>query len=88
MVDQRQQPATRRATRLTPPTARATTERLTRRELDVLRLLAQGWTDAQIAAQLVISRRTVNHHVTAIYSKLGVTSRAAATRAALDGGLL
>jgi predicted ATPase/DNA-binding CsgD family transcriptional regulator/DNA-binding XRE family transcriptional regulator len=63
-------------------------ERLTRRELEVLRLLAQGWSDAQIAGRLVISVRTVNHHVTAIYSKLGVSSRAAATRAALDGRLL
>jgi len=71
-----------------PPTARSGAERLSRRELEVLRLLAQGWSDAQIAAQLVISTRTVNHHVAAIYSKLGVSSRAAATRAALEGNLL
>ena len=63
-------------------------ERLTRRELEVLRLLAQGWSDARIAEQLIISPRTVNHHVTAIYGKLGVSSRAAATRAALERGLL
>lgn len=63
-------------------------ERLTRRELEVLRLLAQGWTDARIADELVISTRTVNHHVTAIYGKLAVSSRAAATRAALERGLL
>jgi predicted ATPase/DNA-binding CsgD family transcriptional regulator/DNA-binding XRE family transcriptional regulator len=63
-------------------------ERLTRRELEVLRLLAQGWTDARIADELVLSTRTVNHHVTAIYGKLAVSSRAAATRAALERGLL
>jgi DNA-binding CsgD family transcriptional regulator len=46
----------------------------------VLRLLAQGLTYAQIAEKLLITRRTVNGHVTSIYSKLGVNGRAAATR--------
>ena len=63
-------------------------ERLTRRELEVLRLLAQGWSDAQIAERLVISARTVNHHVASLYGKLGVTSRAAATRYARERSLL
>jgi DNA-binding NarL/FixJ family response regulator len=54
----------------------------------VLRLLAQGLTDAQIAAQLVISARTVNSHLTAIYCKIQVTTRSAATRYALDHHLL
>jgi DNA-binding CsgD family transcriptional regulator len=57
---------------------------LTAREMDILRLIAQGWTDAQIAEHLVISPRTVNHHTTSLYSKLGVSSRAAATRYALE----
>jgi ATP/maltotriose-dependent transcriptional regulator MalT len=57
---------------------------LTARELEVLRLVAQGLTDAQVADQLVISPRTVNGHLRSIYSKLGVTSRAAATRYTLD----
>ena len=57
---------------------------LTPRELDVLRLLAQGLTSAQIARQLVISLVTVNFHVRSIYSKLGVTSRSAATRYAIE----
>jgi len=57
---------------------------LTAREVEVLRLLAQGWTDAQIAEHLVISVRTVNNHTASLYSKLGVSSRAAATRAALE----
>lgn len=61
---------------------------LTPRELEVLRLLAGGCSDAQIATELVISRRTVSTHLTAIYGKLGVNSRAAATRHALDHKLV
>jgi DNA-binding NarL/FixJ family response regulator len=57
---------------------------LTAREVEVLRLMALGHPYAQIAEQLVISPRTVNAHVTSIFSKLGVTSRAAATRIAVD----
>ena len=57
---------------------------LTAREVEVLRLVAQGLSDAQVAEQLVISSRTVNWHLTSIYSKLGVSSRAAATRYALE----
>ena len=56
---------------------------LTTREVEVLRLLAQGLTDVQIAEQLVISPRTVNAHLRSIYTKLAVTSRTAATRYAL-----
>jgi ATP/maltotriose-dependent transcriptional regulator MalT len=71
---------------LSPPAPKASAfpAGLTARELEVLRLLAQGWTDAQIAEHLVISVRTVNHHTSSLYSKLGVSSRAAATRAALE----
>ncbi len=57
---------------------------LTAREVEVLRLLAQGLTDAQIAEQLVISPRTVNNHLTSIYSKIQVSSRSAATRYAME----
>lgn len=57
---------------------------LTRREIEVLRLLARGLTSVQIASQLVISLSTVNTHVGSIYTKLGVTSRAAATRYAVE----
>ncbi len=57
---------------------------LTAREIEVLRLLAQGMTSAQIAERLVIGVVTVNFHVRSIYSKLGVTSRSAATRYALE----
>ena len=76
--------------RPTPPAESATTypDGLTPREMDVLRLLAQGLTSAQIAERLVIGVVTVNFHVRSIYSKLGATSRAAATRYALEHHLL
>jgi len=61
---------------------------LTTRELEVLRLVAQGWTDAQVAEQLVISRRTVNAHLTSIYRKIQVSSRSAATRYAIERKLV
>ena len=48
---------------------------LTAREVEVLRLVARGLTDAQVAEQLIISPRTVNWHLTSIYSKLQVESR-------------
>ncbi len=60
---------------------------LTAREAEVLRLLAQGLTDGQIADELVVSRRTVHAHLRAIYRKLDVGSRSAATRWALEHGL-
>jgi predicted ATPase/DNA-binding CsgD family transcriptional regulator len=61
---------------------------LTAREVEVLRLVAQGLTDAQIAEQLVISPRTVNNHLTSIYGKIQVASRAAATRYAIEHKLV
>jgi DNA-binding NarL/FixJ family response regulator len=57
---------------------------LTAREVEVLRLVAQGLSDAQVAEQLVISPRTVNSHLTSIYNKLGVDSRTAASRFAVE----
>ena len=57
---------------------------LTAREVEVLRLVAQGFSDRQVAERLVISPRTVNWHLTTIYSKLGVSSRSAATRYAIE----
>jgi ATP/maltotriose-dependent transcriptional regulator MalT len=56
---------------------------LTAREVEVLRLVAQGWTDARIAEELVISTRTVNAHLTSIYRKIRVSSRHAAAHYAL-----
>ena len=60
---------------------------LTAREVEVLRLLSAGLTNAQIAAQLVISPTTVNAHLRSIYPKLAVTSRSAATRFAIEHAL-
>lgn len=60
---------------------------LTAREVEVLRLVADGLSDKGIAEKLVLSPRTVNAHLTSIYSKLAVSSRAAATRFALEHNL-
>jgi DNA-binding CsgD family transcriptional regulator len=57
---------------------------LTAREVEVLRLVAGSLTDVQIAEKLVLSPRTVHAHVSSIYSKLGLTSRSAATRFAME----
>ncbi len=61
---------------------------LTPREVDVLRLLASGMTDAHIAQKLVLSPRTVNTHLRSIYAKLAVSSRSAATRFAVENNLV
>ena len=61
---------------------------LTAREVEVLRLVAQGMTNEQVANQLVISPRTVDTHLTSIYGKIGVSSRSAATRYALEHQLI
>jgi DNA-binding CsgD family transcriptional regulator len=61
---------------------------ITVREVEILRLVAQGLTDVQVAEQLVISPHTVNWHLTSIYSKLGVSSRTAATRFAIEQQLV
>lgn len=71
-----------------PPSPANYPDGLTAREVEVLRLLAQGWTDHQIAERLVISPRTVNKHLTTIYSKIGVPSRSAATRYAIERKLV
>ena len=57
---------------------------LTPREVEVLRLVASGLTDAQVAEELVISPRTVGKHLESIYGKLQLPSRSAATRWAIE----
>jgi DNA-binding CsgD family transcriptional regulator len=57
---------------------------LSRREVEVLRHVADGRTTAEIATQLFISPRTAEHHIQNIYTKIGVSSRAAATRWAIE----
>jgi DNA-binding CsgD family transcriptional regulator len=67
-------------------TTRTNPEQLTARELEVLELVVEGLRDAEIADRLVLSRRTVGHHVSAILGKLGVRTRyEASARAARDG---
>jgi predicted ATPase/DNA-binding CsgD family transcriptional regulator len=61
---------------------------LTPREMDVLRLVAEGLTDAEIAERLDISYRTVSTHLTSIYNKLGINSRVVAVRFAVENKLV
>jgi DNA-binding NarL/FixJ family response regulator len=61
---------------------------VTPRERDVLRLLAEGLTNRQIAGRLVVSEHTVHRHVTNILRKLGLPSRAAAAAYAVQAGLV
>ncbi|MDQ3496972.1 MAG: LuxR C-terminal-related transcriptional regulator, partial [Actinomycetota bacterium] len=61
---------------------------LTRRELEVLRLVAQGLSDKEVATMLVLSRHTVHRHVHSILTKLDRPSRTAATAYAVRHGLL
>jgi DNA-binding NarL/FixJ family response regulator len=76
--------ATRLVTQLRTPEPDA----LSQRELEVLRLIAQGETNAAAAARLFISEATVKTHLLHIYAKLGVNDRAAAVATAYERGLL
>ena len=61
---------------------------LSAREAQVLRLVAAGMTNAEVAKDLFLSSRTVDWHVGSIYRKLGLHSRVEATRFAAEHGLL
>ncbi len=61
---------------------------LTERELEILRLVAEGLTDSQVAQRLYLSPRTVGQHLRSIYRKLGVPSRAAAAKEAAERSLI
>ena len=63
-------------------------EGLTTREVEVLALVAEGLTDAEVAERLVVSIRTVHAHLRSIYRKLDVRTRSAATRYALQHDLV
>jgi len=61
---------------------------LTERQVEVLRLVSRGLSNAEIAERLVLSRRTVEHHVQDIYLKIGVSTRAGAAMFSMQHGLL
>ena len=64
------------------------TAELSAREVEVLGLVAEGLTDRQVAERLYLSPRTVGRHLRSIYNKLGVSSRAAAVKQALERDLI
>ncbi len=70
------------------PRRKKSTLDLSQREVEVLRLLARGLSNRQIAGELFISVKTVGHHVQHIYTKCGVSTRAGATLFALQNNLL
>jgi two-component system response regulator NreC len=73
---------------LTPPESPAVTDDLTERELEVLHLIALGYTNSEIAAELCLSVRTVESHRGHIQAKTGRSTRAELVAYALDAGLL
>jgi DNA-binding NarL/FixJ family response regulator len=75
-------PARRRTATLANPAG------LTARQTEVLRLLVEGMTNAELAQRLYLSIKTVDHHVSAILTKLDVSNRRAAVRKARDLGIL
>jgi HD-GYP domain-containing protein (c-di-GMP phosphodiesterase class II) len=70
------------------PVRRSRPADLTERQVEVLRLVSRGLSNAEIAERLVLSRRTVEHHVQDIYLKIGVSTRAGAAMFAMQHGLL
>lgn len=77
-----------RSSSQTPASPQSYPDGLTAREVEVLRVVAQGLTNEQVAERLVISPRTVDTHLTSIYGKIGVSSRVAATRYAIEHHLV
>lgn len=78
----------RRMDALTRAASRARMHGLSARELEVLRLIARGMTNKAIAGKLFLSERTVDRHVSNIFTKLGISSRVAATAYAYEHRLL
>jgi DNA-binding CsgD family transcriptional regulator/tetratricopeptide (TPR) repeat protein len=81
----------RRELRATGETARkrdpGTFDQLTRQELQVVRVVGQGATNREAAAQLIVSPRTIDHHLRSIFAKLGISSRSELIRMAVAGDL-
>ncbi|MDQ3468162.1 MAG: helix-turn-helix transcriptional regulator, partial [Actinomycetota bacterium] len=72
----------------TAPAQKVAEHGLTRRELEVLRLIATGASNAEIAATLFVGERTVKGHVGSIFAKLGTRDRAAAIVLAYEAGVI
>ena len=70
------------------PTGLAARHGLTERQLEVLRKLASGLTNEQIAAQLMITLATAKRHIANVYSRLGVNNRVQATNYCYEHGLM
>lgn len=81
-------PDAERLRRLTGSTEPSDPQGLTAREVQVLSLVAQGRTNREVSSSLLISEHTVARHLQNIFSKLGVSSRTAATTFALEHGLI
>jgi DNA-binding NarL/FixJ family response regulator len=79
-----QSDASRRSADVRPPRPAGLTER----QIEVLRLVAAGLSNPEIASRLVISRRTAERHVQDVYARIGVSSRAAAALFAMEHDLL
>jgi len=77
----------KRATELTGLTRPAFPDKLTGREVEVLRLIAAGRTNREISGDLVLSERTVARHITNIYGKIGAANKAEATAYAIRHNL-
>jgi DNA-binding CsgD family transcriptional regulator len=61
---------------------------LSRREVEVLLLITRGMSTQEVAQRLFLSPKTVDHHIQHIYTKIGVSSRAAAAMWAMEHGLV
>ena len=66
---------------------RSRTDGLTAREVEILQRVTSGLTNRQLAEELGVSTRTVDAHLRSVYAKLGVKSRSAATRYAIEHDL-
>ena len=77
-----------RVTPASPASRRLPARRPTRRETEVLRLVAAGKTNPEIAAALTLSRHTIKRHLDNLFAKLGLSSRAEATAYALREGIV
>jgi DNA-binding NarL/FixJ family response regulator len=76
------------AQRLSPPESSAEIERLTDREVEVLRLMAKGLSNSEIAAQLYLSPTTIKSHVAGVLAKLGLRDRVQAVVFSYENGIV